>query len=216
VKIQHNDQFLNLLQLQTENTLQSVDTLPIVHTSTRKYPVRFQQWLSPTRTENNSQKRSHVSAGWNSSTMRTPCAVNNSMRSYTKLRNASPERYSHVELQHQRECSFKSIGFHQYTSPWRRVVFLFLRRLLVSNNKHPSILARAVHKQWSSWNLCSHKVKKVALTEFNTYCLFTNGRSTLSFLVKLSQVWVCNFRAFQVMFFAVCCGSKLISSGSST
>jgi hypothetical protein len=124
--------------------------------------------------------------------------------------------YPGVELQHQRECSFKSIGFHQYTSPWRRVVFLFLRRLLVSNNKHPSILARAVHKQWSSWNLCSHKVKKVALTEFNTYCLFTNGRSTLSFLVKLSQVWACNFRAFQVMFFAVCCGSKLISSGSFT
>ena len=56
-----------------------------------------------------------------------------------------------VELQHQRECSFKSIGFRQYTSPWRRVVFLFLRRLLVSNNEHPSILARAaVHKQWSS------------------------------------------------------------------
>jgi hypothetical protein len=37
VKIQHNDQFLNLLQLQTENTLQSVHTLP------REYPVRFQQ-----------------------------------------------------------------------------------------------------------------------------------------------------------------------------
>ena len=73
-----------------------------------------------------------------------------------------------VELQHQRECSFKSIGFHQYTSPWRRVVFLFLRQLLVSINKHPSILARAVHKQWSSWNLCSRMIKKVAFTEFNT------------------------------------------------
>jgi hypothetical protein len=43
VKIQHNDQFVNFLHLQTENTLQSVHTLPSVHTSTREYPVQFQQ-----------------------------------------------------------------------------------------------------------------------------------------------------------------------------